>query len=193
MKTRTFLIPILYGAVVMIFNGCTLDPDRKLNNAIERYNEKQPKALQNLESEFINNIAIDSVEGADIQSTGTLLYRLQGNNAEVIYPSKQSYTLTDGESITGIDRTDDYAVLSDGLQFCVFDGDGDHLNDETIGDKKNRVKAVLITDDSILYYQKSKLYRYSIVHHSSEQILKESFPPPTQTITWFIFQKKTIF
>ncbi len=178
MRINITLIAILSGVVAVVLNSCSLDPDRKLNNAIEQYIEKQPKALLTLESEFIKNIAIDSVNGTEIKSSGTLLYKIQENNAEIIYPSKKSYTLTDGETITGIDHSDDYAVLSDGLQFCIFDRDGDHLNDETIGDKKYRVKAVLIADDGILYYKNFKLYRYSIIHHSSEQILKETFPPP---------------
>jgi hypothetical protein len=178
MKMKITLITILFCVVAMILDGCALDPDRRLNNAIIQYNEKQPNSLQTLQLEFINNISIDSVKSTDIHSSGTLLYRTQENTAEVIYPAKQSYTLTDGEAVTGIDRTDDYAVITDGLQFCIFDGDGDHLNDETIGDKKNRVKAVLITDDGILYYKNFKLYRYSIIHHSSEQIVKEAFPPP---------------
>jgi hypothetical protein len=178
MKARIFLMTLLYGAAALIFGSCSLDPDRKLNNAIEGYLEKEPKALQTLESEFINNIAIDTLESTDFKSTGTLLYRTRDNSAEVIYPSKQKYRLTDDDPVIAIDRTDDYAVISDGLKLCIFEGNGDHLNDESVGEKKNRVKAVLIEGDSILYYKNSKLYRYSIIHHSSEQFLKESFPPP---------------
>ncbi|HOT43255.1 MAG TPA: hypothetical protein PLM53_01045 [Spirochaetota bacterium] len=178
MKTRTILITLLHGAAVMLFSGCILDPDRKLNNAIEQYHKKEPKAFQALESEFISYIAIDSLESADFHSTGTLLYRTKDNSAEVIYPSKQKYRLTDENPVIAIDRTDDYAVVSDGIKISIFEGNGDHLNDETVGDKKNRVRAVLIDDDSILYYKNSKLYRYSIMHHSSEQFLKDSFPPP---------------
>lgn len=178
MKTRTILITLLYGAAALFLNDCSLDPDRKLNKAIERYNEKEPKALLALESEFIKSIAVDSLEITDFQSTGTLLYRTRDNSAEVIHPSKQKYRLTDDGPVIAIDRTDDYAVISDGLKLCIYKGNGDHLNDETAGDKKNRIRAVLIEEDGILYYKNSKLYRYSIIHHSSEQALKESFPPP---------------
>ncbi len=178
MKKTYAFVTAISGALLLFLSSCSLDPDRKLNSAIEQYNEKQPKSLQALEREFINTIAIYSVEGANLQSSGTFLYRIQDNSVDVAYPSKNSYTLTDGDAIKCIDSTGDFTVISDGQQFCIFDGDGDHRNDETIGDKKNQVKALLVDSDTIIYYKNFKLFRYSIVHNSSEQILKETFPPP---------------
>jgi len=165
-------------AIVAILGGCSLDPDRKLDKAIDSYNEKKPNALQSLENEFINTISIGSVEETDLQSSGTLLYKIHDNSAEVIYPSKNKYTLTDNDTVCCVDRTSDYAVISDGIKFSIYDGDGDHRNDETIGEKKKPVKAVIVDGDTIIYYKGFKLYRYSIIHNTSESMLKDSFPPP---------------
>lgn len=178
MKKEYFLTTILLYALSLFFCRCSLDPDRKLNDAIARYNDKQPKALQTLENEFISTISVDSVAGSNLQSNGTLLYRIQDKDVEIAYPSTYSFTLTDGETIRHVDLRGDYAVISDGLQFCIYDSDGDHRNDETIGDKKNQVKALVINGDDIIYYKQFKIYRYSIIHNSSDQILKEIFQPP---------------
>jgi len=178
MNKHTIIVTALAYTAIVIFGGCSLDPDRKLDKAIAGYNEKQPDALRDIEEKFINTISVGSVEGTNLQSNGSLLYKLHVNSAELVYPSTNKYTLTDSEAITCIDRTADYAVISDGIKFCIYDGDGDHRNDETIGEKKNRVKAVAIDGDTIIYYKNFKLYRYSIVHNTRELIHKESFPPP---------------
>lgn len=172
------IVTVITCSFIAILTGCSLDPDRRLDKAIAAYNEKQPNALQVLEEEFINTVSIGSVEGTNLQSNGALLYKIQDNGAEVVYPSTYKYTLTDSEAITCIDRTADYAVISDGIKFCIYNGDGDHRSDETIGEKKNRVKAVSIDGDTIIYYKNFKLYRYSILHNTSELLHKESFPPP---------------
>ncbi len=172
------IITTIACASVAIIGGCSLNPDRKLDKAIDGYNEKMPNALLALEKEFINTISIGSVAETNLQSSGTLLYKIQDNSAEVVYPSRNRYTLTDHNTISCIDRTADYAVISDGIKFCIYGADDDHRNDETIGEKKKPVKAVIIDGDAIIYYKGFKLYRYSIVHNTSEPILKESFPPP---------------
>lgn len=43
MRTQTIIITLLCGTVAMFLNGCALDPDRKLDNAIDRYNQKEPR------------------------------------------------------------------------------------------------------------------------------------------------------
>lgn len=178
MKPYYSLTAFAIYCLVSLFSGCTLDPDRKLNDAIQQYNEKKPNAFQVLEKEFVYTISVDSVGGSNFQTNGSLLYKIKDNNAEIFYPVKETLTLTDGDAIKSIDHRGEYAVISDGLQFCIFDSDGNHRNDETIGDKKNQVKAVCIDGDDIIFYKNQKIFRYSIVHKSSDQLLKETFPPP---------------
>lgn len=165
-------------SVLLLLCRCSLDPESRLNSTIEQYLEKKPGAVQALELELLGNISIENVEGSNLQSTGNILYILNENEADIIYPLKRNLTMTDGEELKLLDFSGDYAVLSDGLQFCIFDGDGNHRIDETIGDKKNRVKSLIIIGDDIVYYKNFSLYRFNIINKSNEKLLKESFPPP---------------
>ena len=178
MKKRSAITGCGLMAVLLLLCRCSLDPESRLNSAIERYLEKKPGAVQALELALINTVSIDKVEGSNLQSTGNILYKLNENEADIIYPLKRNLAMTDGEGLKLLDISGDYAVISDGLQFCIFDGDGNHRDDETIGDKKNQVKSLIITGDDIIYYKNFNLYRFNIFNKSSEKLLKESFPPP---------------
>ena len=178
MKKKCLAFECIFMALVALLFSCSLDPESRLNSAIERYLEHKPGAVQSLEAEFLDTISIENIKGSDLQSTRTIVYKVDENDADIIYPLKRSLTMNDGEGIKLIDLNGDYIVLSDGLQFCIFDADGDHQNDEIIGDKKNQVKSLIVIGDDIIYYKNFNLYRYSIMHKSSEKLLKESFPPP---------------
>jgi hypothetical protein len=168
----------LFAAIMLIVSGCSLDPDRKFNTAIEHYTEKKPGAASEIEREFINTITIETLEFKNFMANGRLLYRTDDNETEILYPMTLSLSLPGGEGIKHIDANDDYAAITDGYQISVYDGGGSHRQDETIGDKKKPVKDLFIHNDDVIYYKNSKLYRYSIIHNSSDLLLNDTFPPP---------------
>ncbi|HQL83169.1 MAG TPA: hypothetical protein PK307_13270, partial [Spirochaetota bacterium] len=65
----------------IISSGCSVDPDARLNRAIDRFIEKEPGALRDLETDFIRYASVDSIEGEDLKTNGTLLYRLSDGSA----------------------------------------------------------------------------------------------------------------
>jgi hypothetical protein len=178
MKKKYKVLGCSLVSVLLLLCRCSLDPESRLNNTIEKYLEKKPGSAQALELEFLNNISIENIEGSNLQSTGNVLYILNENEADIIYPLKRNLAMTDGEGVKLLDFSGDYAVICDGLQFSIFDGDGNHRNDETIGDKKNQVKSLIIIGDDIIYYKNFNLFRYNIINKTNEKLLKESFPPP---------------
>lgn len=176
---RSILLILAHAVTIQIFlAGCSLDPDRKLNSAVERYLGKKPSAMRNLETEFIKHVSTDSISGERLQTNGRFLYTSDANDTEIVYPIKLDLSMPGGEGIQLCDVSDDYAVISDGIRISIFDGDGDFIGDETPGDKKSPVRSVLLMDGKILYYRNSTLYRYNIADKTSEQYLKETFPPP---------------
>ncbi|MBN2157982.1 MAG: hypothetical protein JW807_01210 [Spirochaetes bacterium] len=164
-------------AFPLFFGGCSLDPDRKLNRALELYLEKKPDALNKLEVEFLNRVSTHSFRMEHLQSNGSFLFTADEDEIKIVYPAKHSLTLPDSEGIMHYDSNDDSAIVSDGIRISIFD-DGDRLADKTIGDKKSPVRSVLISNGSFLYYRNSTIYRYLIAGESSEEFLKETFPPP---------------
>lgn len=176
MKKYPYLI--ILAIALSLHSGCSLDPEKRLNAAIDEYFEKKPGALTDLQHEFLNYITIQSIEARELSSNGNILYTLDGNDAEIAYPEKIKLSLADGEGIKNLYMNEQYCVITDGLQFSIFDSSGSHKNDETVGDKKKQVKAILLSDDNILYYRDYKLFNYNIIINTSEALLKESFPPP---------------
>ena len=163
---------------VLFFSHCTLDPDKKLNNAIEEYLAKGFRALQSLEYEFINYVSIDSVEAQHLNTNGNILYTLYENKIEILYPVKRNLSILDGAAVKHAYISKDYCVITDGIQLCIFNGEGGHKNDETIGDKKHSIKSILVTGDNIIYFKDQKLYLYNILLNTSEPFIKDSFPAP---------------
>jgi hypothetical protein len=178
MKNTYMAIECILIIFLAFFCRCSLDPESRLNRAVEQYLEHKPGAIHDLEMEFLDNISIEKIKGSNLQSTGSILYRLDENDVDIVYPLKRSLSMNDGEGVKLVDLNGDYIVLSDGLRFCIFDHDGNRRNEETIGDQKNQVKSLIVIRDDIIYYKNFNLYRYSIINKSSEKLLKESFPPP---------------
>ncbi|OHD65378.1 MAG: hypothetical protein A2176_15590 [Spirochaetes bacterium RBG_13_51_14] len=173
--------------------GCSLDPEKKLNDAVEQYIEKKPGSLQSLEQQFIRAVSVDSVEKTDLHTNGTVLFTKDENSIKTLYTRNCTLTLDDGNEVKYVDLNNDYAVIGDELRFSLFDGACDHYFDETIGDKKNPIKSLVIDNGDIIYYKDYRLYRYHIMHRSSEQILDETFPPPyTNYFTVQLYVKKTV-
>src|SRR4030042_1162916 len=173
--------------------GCSLDPEKKLNDAVEQYIEKKPGSLQSLEQQFIRAVSVDSVEKTDLHTNGTVLFTKDENSIKTLYTRNCTLTLDDGNEVKYVDLNNDYAVIGYELRFSLFDGACDHYFDETIGDKKNPIKSLVIDNGDIIYYKDYRLYRYHIMHRSSEQILDETFPPPyTNYFTVQLYVKKTV-
>ena len=171
---------IILAFIFSLQNGCSLDPERKFSDAIDRYIEKKPGALIDLQHEFIEYSAVQTIESRGLKSNGNVLYTIAENDAEITYPEKIKLSMADGEGIKHIYLSEKYCAITDGQQFSIFDPDGSYKNDETIGDKKKQVKAILISDDNIIYYKDLKLFNYNIIINTSEPLLKEAFPPPFQ-------------
>jgi hypothetical protein len=178
MKKQRMAIGCILMALLALLCPCSLDPESRLNSAIDRYLEHKPDAIRDLEKEFLNNISIETIKGSNLLSTGSIVYSLDENDVDIIHPLKRSLSLNGGEGVSLVDLSDDHIVLSDGLRFSIFDSAGNRRNDETIGDKKSQVKSLIVIGDDIIYYKNFNLYRYSIINKSSEMLLKESFPPP---------------
>jgi hypothetical protein len=162
----------------IISSGCSVDPEARLNRALDRFIEKEPGALTELETDFIRYASIDSLDGENLQSNGTLLYRVSESSAKVVYPHRLTLDLTGGGNVTLVAADDSHAVISDGIQIGIFSGSGSHRRDETIGDAKSPVRALSIDGDSLLYYRNSRLYRYDFTGNVSSQAFKETFPSP---------------
>ncbi|HOD13447.1 MAG TPA: hypothetical protein PLA65_00885 [Spirochaetota bacterium] len=162
----------------IISSGCSVDPDARLNRAIDRFIEKEPGALRDLETDFIRYASVDSIEGEDLKTNGTLLYRLSDGSAKVVYPNRLTLDLTGDGNITQVAADDSYAAITDGIQLGIFSGSGSHLRDESVGDAKSPVRALAIDGDSLLYYRNSRVYRYDVTGNMSTQAYKETFPSP---------------
>lgn len=178
MKKSFLLISVFMMFLIVVSSGCSVDPDARLNRALERYIEKDPGAIQNLELEFIKYSSIDLLEGDNLQSNGTLLYGLTDNRAEIAYPRSLTLDLPNEGVVTQVAADDTHAVITDGIQLAIFDSSGSHRHDETIGDKKSPVRSLAIDDDSVLYYRNSRLYRYDFAGKVSKQASRETFPSP---------------
>lgn len=169
------LLPI---AIFIFTCYCSFNKDSKLNSAIDEYLEKKPNAHLLLEHALIDSISLESIVVPFLQSNGTILYKINENNIDIFYPITTSFSLADGDGIKHIDMNDNYAVIADEFQLSIFDNNGNHHHDETIGDKKNQIKALLLEDENVIYYKNSKLYRYNIINNTSQQLLKDTFQPP---------------
>jgi hypothetical protein len=178
MKKR--LIFIITGIMTLVIGsgGCSVDPESRLGRVLDRYLESDAGSLLDLQMELVRYASIESFEGKDLQSNGTLLYHLDGTRAKVSYPRSLTLDLTDGEEVTQVAADDNHAVITDGLQIAVFSGSGSHIYDQTIGDKKNRVRSLALDGDSVLYYKNSRVYRYGLSVKTSEELTKESFTSP---------------
>ncbi len=162
----------------IIAAGCSVDPDARLNRSIDRFIEKAPGSVQDLETDFIRYASVNSLEADDLQSNGTLLYTISGSRAKVVYPFRLTLELTDEGTITQVAADESHAVITDGLRLGIFSGSGSHRRDETVGDAKSPVRALAIDGDSLLYYKNSRVYRYDFNGKVSEQAFKEPFQSP---------------
>jgi hypothetical protein len=178
MKTGLLFFSIFITAMAIMPPACSVDPETRLERALDRHDTKDAGALRELEQAFIRYASIETLDGSDLQSNGTLLYRFKGNRAEIYYPDSLTLDLRGGEDITQVAAEDNHAAITDGLQIALFSGSGSHLQDETIGDKKSPVRSLAIDDGSVLYYRNSKVYRYDIAAKTSSELTKESFPSP---------------
>lgn len=178
MKKIFRLLNGIIPSLIIISSGCSIDPDARLNRAIDLYLEKEPGALQDLELAFIKYSAVDSVEGEDLQSSGTLLYNLDGSRADIVYPRRLTLELTGEGPITQVAANASHAAITDGVLLGIFDGSGSHRRDETIGDRKSPIRALAIDGDNLFVYKKSIIYRYDLKENVNEQAYKENFPSP---------------
>jgi hypothetical protein len=157
---------------------CSPDPGKRMNNAVERYLAKGSAVLQDLERAFIENISIKSLDVQGLLTNENVLYTQSENSVKLLYPVKRNLSVLDGESVKHAYITGDYNVITDGIQLCIFNGEGDHKSDETLGEKKRQIKSFLISGDNVIYYKDQKLYIYNIVLQSNEPFIKDSFAPP---------------
>ena len=178
MKKYPQLFILFAAAVFPLIISCSLDPDRKLNDAIENYGAGKPGAEEALANEFIKNVSIDFITETNLQSNGTILYNLDNNEVELVYPLEQTVSLAGGQGIRQIDMNEKYIILHDGLKFGVFDRDGDFLHEEAVGDKTTPLRSLVISGDDIIYYKNSILYRYNILTRTNDTLLNDTFPPP---------------
>jgi hypothetical protein len=163
---------------VILLSRCSLDPDKKLNRAIDDYLAQGPGALRALAHEFIRYASVDSLEATRMHSNGNILYTLNENKIEILYPLKLKLAILDGGPVRHAYASKDYCVITDETHLCIFDGEGEHKHDETIGDNKHLIRSVLITGDNIIYCKDEKLYLYNILLNTSEQLISDTFPAP---------------
>jgi len=169
---------IVIPLCVIFLGRCSLDPDKKLNDAVRQYRSNKPGALQALEYEFINNVSAQSVETPGLQTNGNALYALKGNNIEILDPVKLTLSMLDGGGVKRAYLSDDYCAIADETQLSIFRANGDHLIDNPIGDTKHPIRSIIISGDNVIYYKDQKLYTYNIVLKTSQQFIKDVFPPP---------------
>ncbi len=162
----------------LMLGRCSSDPDKKLDLAIEKYLSKGAGAAPALANEFIQNISIDSLETAKLLANGNILYTPNDNKIEVLYPVKRKLAILDGGPVKHAYVSKDYCVITDEIQLCIFDGDGNHIHDDVIGESKHLIRSILITGDNIIYYKDEKLYLYNIPLNTSELLIREAFPSP---------------
>jgi hypothetical protein len=178
MKTRLFVLILCLAAIAVIPATCSVDPETRLERALERYGDNDSGSLRELEQACIRYASLESLDGNDLQSNGTLLYRIKGSRAEIYYPASLTLNLIGGEDIIQVAADNNHAAITDGLRIALFTGSGSHIQDETLGDKKSPIRSLAIDDGSVLYYRNSKVYRYDIAVKTSSELAKESFPSP---------------
>ncbi|MBN1495197.1 MAG: hypothetical protein JXA07_00410 [Spirochaetes bacterium] len=178
MKSYQILFLVIASALLPYGLGCSLDPERRLNKAIDRYVAKAPDAERDLADTVMEYISIDSIEGENLESNGKIIYSIEENEIEVVYPVEISMTFPGGSEIRQIDMSEAYFAMHDGLKFCIFGEDGGLLREETVGDDKNPVRALVIDGSDLIYYKNSHLYRYRINDMTTSTLIDETFPPP---------------
>jgi len=178
MKPYQIMFLVIASALLSCSPGCSLDPERRLNKAIDRYVAKAPGAERDLADTVMEYISIDSIEGENLESNGKIIYSIEESEIELVYPVDISMIFPGGTEIRQVDMSQEYFAMHDGLKFCIFGEDGDLLREETVGDEKNPVRALVIDDGDLIYYKNSYLYRYRINDMTSSTLIDETFPPP---------------
>jgi hypothetical protein len=157
---------------------CSADPDKKLNEAIEQYLSDHTGGLQVLEREFIRNVSVDSVKMQGVRTNGNVLYVLKGNRINIVYPTRLSLALLEGVEVKTAYLTEEYCAIAGDTQLSIFDAGGGYIIDSTIGDSEHPIQGIIISGDNVIYYKDKKLYTYNMVLKTSQQFLKDTFPPP---------------
>ena len=178
MKKRVFAVIIGIAALALMPMACSVDPEARLDRALDRYADKESGALNELEQALIRYASVESFDGKDLQSNGYLLYRVKGSKAEIYFPESLTLECGDNSDISHLAADDTHAVATDGFHICLFSGSGSHIQDETIGDKKSPVRSIELDGDSILYYMNARIYRYDIATQKIAEVTKELFPSP---------------
>jgi hypothetical protein len=162
----------------LFLSRCAAGPDKKLNEAIEQYLSDNTGGLQVLEREFIKNVSVDSVEIPGVQTNGNVLYTLKGNRINILYPSRLTLSLLEGDEVKMAYLTGEYCAIAGNTQLSIFDAGGGHIIDNAIGDNVHPIRAIIILGDNVVYYRDKKLYTYNMVLKTSQQFIKDTFPPP---------------
>src|SRR5208337_1544719 len=118
------IIGILMSALLL--SRCSMDPEKKLNRSIDNYLAHGPGSLRALAHEFIQYASIDSLEATRLYANGNVLYALNENKIEILYPVKLKLAILDGGPVRHAYASKDYCVITDELQLCIFDGEGEH-------------------------------------------------------------------
>lgn len=185
---RHTLRPILLALILIHFCACTMDPEKRLEKALDGYRAGQPGALEVLAQELLRYSSTGSVQGDGLHSTGTVLYETNEEGARIILPSKIDLSMIGAEGERHIDMNDRFAVISDGRQLSIFDAKGSHVVDAAVGDEKNPVSNCTVEDETVIYYKDFNLYRYVISENVSELVMTQAFPPPYKkyyTVSFF--------
>jgi hypothetical protein len=179
---------IILSLLLILLHACTMDPGKRFDKALENFRTGQPGALDALRLELIRYGSLESIDGSNLYSTGTVIYQKNEEGARIILPTNFDLSMIGAEGERHIDVSDRFAVISDGRQLSIFDSNGNHIIDADVGDEKNPVLNCTIDGETIIYYKEFNLYRYSINDNTSELIMSETFPPPYKkyyTVTFF--------
>ncbi len=170
--------PIVLSLFMILLCACTMDPEKRLEKALDNFSTGQPDALDALQLELLRYGSKGSIDGKDLHSTGTVIYQTDEEGARIIFPSRIDLSMIGAEGERHIDMNDRYAVISDGRQLSIFDNRGSHIIDAAVGDEKNPVLNCTVDGETIIYYKDFTLYRYKIADNTSDALMPETFPPP---------------
>ena len=179
LKTRyfTFVMPFLLVSLLLSV-GCSKTPDEKFDTCLVKAAAGQPKALEQIEELLINAAIKETFPNEERYSDGKILWKKTGNDINILYPQKASFKMQNENMnlMRSVDSTT--AAFSDEVNIFIFDLNGKLKKSFVAGTEKDPVQALTVSNGSVFYCQKNKIYQISETDDIGTVFVKDTFNPP---------------
>ncbi|MCP4131584.1 MAG: hypothetical protein GY754_11450 [bacterium] len=169
------LLLILLGMTVAF--SCTADPDEAFNEAIENLNKGKAGSLLAVEQQFIKQTQVKEFNAQGLLFSGSIMCYRDQNMFDVVYPEKLGIPVVNAGNKIFYDINDKYFISSDEIKVSIVNRKEDQQKIAVLGDKKHPVKALVLCDDSIIYYRNYKVYLFDIRLNKTSLLIANDFKP----------------